>query len=102
MTHPWIGYLIAVLLTAIPAAITFIWGYSRVSGKIEDLTAPDGRLAKLEKYVSELYQRTDSSAKFESAQEEKNKNHSERYERIEKKLETIEGLLRMSRRDDAR
>jgi hypothetical protein len=96
----WFGYFITLALAFGSGAITFIWGYSRISNKIEELTAPEGRIANSEKTISTLIVRTDIFSKFHSAQEQINLNHSERYDRIEKKLEVIELLLRQSRRGD--
>lgn len=71
--------------------------YGRLSQKIEDLTGPDGRITKLEKYATELYIRTDKSAQFEAGQSVTNQNSAAQYARIEKKLEIIEELLRNGR-----
>ena len=82
--------------------ISLIVGYTTLRNKVLSMEkemglmkeALEGRIQKVEKYCSELYEKTDSLGEARSAQLEINKSLKESLDRFWSKLESFEVLLR--------
>lgn len=75
-----------------------IYGYARLNASVERSTE---RIDKVEKFVSEHFDRIEVLERKQSVQEEINRNMGDHWKRIEDKLNTIEGLLRQRRIGDS-